>query len=452
VKIERFGKWRVLTLLSAAVLAACGGGSDDPPARGSVVSAQQAVVLTTTQIGAAAAAVQLDTLAGAPLCDVAVRSVVYQTRDPSGAAATASTAVMVPQGSNAACSGNRPVVLYAHGTAVDKNKNMADVVNDGEAALLLAMYAAQGMVVVAPNYLGYGSSSLSYHPYLNAEAQAVDMIDGLRAAKADLQAQAGTKLLPNKVLISGYSQGGHVAMATQRALERDHAAEFTVLAAGPMSGPYNLLKFNDAVVGPGPINAGATLFVPMLMTSYQKSYGNIYSQTSDVFQSAYAPTIEGLLPSTKSVATLIGEGKLPADPTFTALFGTGGLLTDSFRSTYATSNYRKAVQTNTLLGWTPKAGTVLCGGSLDPTVFFFNSTDASEDFLNRNAVVPAWDLETRSTMPAGTAFDAVVAGFAAAKTAAGANATAKYHGELVPPFCTALVRGYFQQVLAASTP
>ena len=45
--------------------------------------------------------------------------------------------------------------------------------------------------------------------------------------------------------------------------------------------------------------------------------------------------------------------------------------------------------------------------------------------------------------------DQLYGGFQQQKAAAGANATALYHGTLVPPFCTALVRGFFQQVLAA---
>jgi hypothetical protein len=32
---------------------------------------------------------------------------------------------MVPGGTDPACTGPRPVLLYAHGTSTDKNKNMA---------------------------------------------------------------------------------------------------------------------------------------------------------------------------------------------------------------------------------------------------------------------------------------------------------------------------------------
>ena len=101
------------------------------------------------------------------------------------------------------------------------------------------MFAAQGTIVVSPNYLGYDKSSLSWHPWSIAEANAVDMVDGLRAAKADLAALNGATKPSGKLLITGYSEGGYIAMATHKIIERDYAREFTVTASGPMSGAYN---------------------------------------------------------------------------------------------------------------------------------------------------------------------------------------------------------------------
>jgi dienelactone hydrolase len=401
------------------------------------------------QVDAGTAASGLQALSGTAKCDVELRYVLYMTRDPAGAPATASAGALVPSGTDPSCTGERPVVLYAHGTTFTQTKNMANVSGDSEAAALMAFFAAQGFIVVAPNYLGYDRSSLGYHPYINAEASAVDMIDGLRAAKAHLVAESAVK--PSaKLFVTGYSEGGHVAMATHKVIERDYASEFTVTAAGPMSGPYNLSKMFDVVNGPGPIAAGATLFTPMLMTSFQRSYGSIYTNLTDVYQAPFDSAGDRLFPTDTPIDQLIAQGKLPADPTFTKLFGTGGLLTDSFRAGYATSNFRKAAQTNTLLGWTPKRpGTVaLCGGAQDPTIFFFNATDMQVDFVSRNFLVPVWDLESRASLPAGTTGDLIYGGFQAQKAAAGANAVAQYHGTLVPPFCIALVRGLFQQVLA----
>lgn len=441
--------------MATALLSACGGGGmsadrdDPPPARATVLTALLAGNAPIAQIDQGTAASGLQALSGKAKCDVDIRYIVYMTRDPAGAPATATEGVLVPKGSDAACSGERPVLLYAHGTSTTKSTNMADVAKNKEAAMLMAMFAAQGFIVVAPNYLGYDKSSLSWHPYLNAESQAMDMVDGLRAAKTHLMAESSVK--PSaKLFVSGYSQGGHVAMATHKIIERDYASEFTVTASGPMSGPYNLVKMNDVIIGPGPVNGGATLFTPLLLTSYQKSYGNVYSSASEAYQAPYAATAEALFPTDTPIADLMAAGKLPADPTFTKLFGTGGLITDSFRASYQpNSGFRQDSQKNTLLGWTPKRPMALCAGKNDPTVFFFNTSDMQADLASRGVLVPAFDLETRASMPAGVSFDMVYGGFQQAKAAAGSSVLAQYHGGLVPPFCTALMRGYFQQVLAS---
>ena len=75
----------------------------------------------------------------------------------AGETTTASGALLVPTGSGAACSGARPIVLYAHGTQTNKTVNLADPTdpNNTEGVLIAAMFAAQGFVVGASNYAGY---------------------------------------------------------------------------------------------------------------------------------------------------------------------------------------------------------------------------------------------------------------------------------------------------------
>jgi poly(3-hydroxybutyrate) depolymerase len=441
-------------LVSALVLSACGGGGDDaPPPRGTVLAAQVAGQATVAEIDAGAAASGLQRLSGAAQCDVEIRYVLYMTRDPAGAPATASAGVLVPSGSAAACGGERPVVLYAHGTTTDKRKNMADVVNDSEAALLMAMFAAQGFIVVAPNYLGYERSSLPYHPYLDAEGQAVDMIDGLRAAKASLAA-SGAVRPSGKLFVTGYSQGGHVAMATHRALERDHAGEFAVTASGPMSGPYNMSRFLTTVLGSPDacpadnpnctVNVGATVFTPLLLTSWQRAYGDLYASPSDAYNEPYAATAPTLFPSTTPVDQVIAAGQLPPDPTLRALFGPGGLLKESLRTRFfseADNPIKRAAEKNSLLGWTARAPIALCYTNQDPVVFGFNSVDAQAVFAARG--VPVVSLDLRGDV---ATIDAALGASAAQLAGAfqqsfGADAS-NDHGNAAP-FCTAFVRGVF---------
>lgn len=452
--------------LAAATLflAACGGGGEDAPSseRGNVLAASLAAQVSTAQIDAGTAASGLQALSGPATCNVDVRYVLYTTRDPKGAQATASAGVLVPSGSGSQCSGERPVLLYAHGTTTSRAKNMADVRNDKEASLLMAMYAAQGYIVVAPNYLGYEKSSLAWHPYLNAKAQAVDMVDGLRAAKTHLKDAKSGSTASSQLFIAGYSQGGHVALATQREIQTEHAGEFSVTAAAGMSGPYNLSGFARVVNAPasegGRVNAGALLFTPMLLTSYQNSYGNVYAKASDAYREPYAKTIEALLPSDEALESLLDDTRLPKDPTLTRLFGEGGLLTDSFRQDFLTNEnngFRKALVANDLTSFKPSRPVALCGGSQDPTVFYSINTGAMQAQINEGrpvqAQVPAFDLENRATLPPGTAVDLMAQKFAdnkAALAAAGGptEVAKQYHGSLVPPFCNALVRAFFQQV------
>ena len=357
-------------LLATLLLTGCGSGSKSDPvpvvpstARGALL--QKPPTLVTT-ISAPALLLALNTLAnqqvlavsGTPLCDVAVHQIRYATVGGTNEATTASGALMVPVGTNAQCRGARPLVLYAHGTTTERAFNMTELQNDpnGEALIVAALFASQGYIVVAPNYAGYDSSTLSYHPYLVAEQQSKDMIDALSAARSALPTDSAPTATDNgKLYITGYSQGGYVAMATQRAMQ---AAGMTVTASAPMSGPYAMAAFVDAEFA-GRVGSGATVSAALLFTGYQKTYGNVYASPADVFEDQYATGIESLLPSTSPRSVLYTQGKLPRDalfsstppdasfanitpattpaglaPVFALGFGSNNLVRNSFRLSY----------------------------------------------------------------------------------------------------------------------
>src|ERR1039457_445835 len=153
--------------LAAALLAGCGSDSQTaaqapstapgtlattPPLR--VASADAATF--QAQIGATASGAQLLQLTGAPTCGVDFYYIKFWTTGAVGEATESSGALMVPTGAAPACSGPRPIVLYAHGTQFEKAYNIADIANpaDTEGALVAAMFAARGYIVVAPNFAG----------------------------------------------------------------------------------------------------------------------------------------------------------------------------------------------------------------------------------------------------------------------------------------------------------
>lgn len=472
-------------LLAASLVAACGGGDsagdgatlDLSGAPGSLIATPTALTsLTPADYARLAQGSQtlasLLQVAGTPKCTVTFNYFQYGTVGGAGEKTTASGGIMVPSGSDPACTGPRPVLLYAHGTTIDKNKNMASP-QDSEAALLAAMYTAQGYIVVAPNFAGYEASTLPYHPYLNIQQQAQDVVDALTAARKGFAALGATA--NNKLFVSGYSAGGTVSMAAQRALQ---LAGTPVTAGAHLSGAYALGTFSDAIFL-GNVNLGATIFTPLFLTSMQRSYGNIYASPDAVYETAFSSGIETLLPSTTAQATLFSTGKLPMaflfegsppSPQFAPFFGTPNLIKSSYRqavladlaaNTAAPKHpLRVAAYKNDLLkqNWTPAQPMLLCGGNADPTVFYNVNTQGAQAYFASKGVpaqaVMVLDVDTAPT--AGDGFDAARAGFGQAKSATATAATATggnaalavaqaYHGSLVPPFCNAAARGYFSR-------
>jgi len=448
-------------------------------------------------------AAQLLKLAFSPVCSVDVYHLQYETVGGQGEATTASGALMVPGGINPSCTGARPIVLYAHGTSTDKAYDIANLtgtdgnVND-EGVLLAALFAAQGYIVVAPNYAGYDTSALSYHPYLVADQQSQEMINALSAARSafsSLGVSGGSKLF-----ITGYSQGGYVALATVRAMQ---AAGQSVTAAGPMSGPYALSAFADAIFM-GEVDGGAPINFTLVVSAYQHSYGNVYSNPTDVFSSQYAANIATLLPTTTTRSDLYSQGLLPQyalfsntppapqyaamtpattpaslAPAFAMGFGPNPLVTNAYRLSYlqdeqahpdggfpttstdeppsaAANSLRQDLAKNDLRNFNPTAPILLCGGDDDPTVFYLNTQLMQGYWAAHAPGAQVAVLDVDSAAGANDPYVDIKNGFAAAKAAVVAAAIAggatdggttavltDYHAGLVPPFCLYAVEKFF---------
>ena len=444
---------------------------------------------------------ELLSLAYTPKCSLDVYQLSYETVGGSNEAATASGALMVPTGSDSSCQGPLPIVIYAHGTSADKTYNIANLAKNSEGLLLAAIFASRGYIVVAPNYAGYDTSNLPYHPYLNADQQSKEMIDVLTAARSALPVSSAPSVTDNhKLFVTGYSQGGFVAMAAQKAMQ---AAGMTVTAAAPMSGPYALAAFGDAIFM-GEVNTSATLNFALLVESYQHSYGNIYTNATDVFEAQYAPHIAGLLPSTTPISSLYAAGDLPQSaifsstppapefasitpatqpaalaPVFALGFGTADLVTNTYRLAYLrdaqaapdggfptlstgvpavspTNTLRQDTKTNDLRDWTPSAPVLLCAGDQDPTVFYLNTQLMQHYWMVNAPSSSVTVLDVDSGVTSGDPYASLKDAFAAAKVAVAAAAVAggatdggamavlqAYHVHLVPPVCLSAVKSFF---------
>jgi len=235
------------------MLAAC--GSDSPTAAPAASTAHGTLAVSPplrvasvdaatfqAQISASPSGAQLLQVTGNPTCGVDFYYINFWTVGAVGETTKSSGALMVPTGAAPACSGPRPIVLYGHGTQFEKAFNIADIANptNTEGALIAATFAAQGYIVVAPNFAGYDISTLGYHPFLNAAQQSGEMIDALTAGGRPPAAVRGQRRPAGTRTAIGQARGVRRVRAPQRHGEggagRDRHQLGDRAAAGDRSG------------------------------------------------------------------------------------------------------------------------------------------------------------------------------------------------------------------------
>jgi hypothetical protein len=322
-------------------------------------------------------------LGGAPKCDVALYAILYKTIGINGEPATASAAFFVPSG----CKGPYILIGYGQGTNVVKAQKITKPTKVNiEPQIQAAIFASHGYAMAATDYLGLGYSNYAFEPYLVVNAEASAVIDSMRAARI-----AAGKLhvpLSGDVFLTGYSQGGHTSLGTQKIIEAQNASEFHLIANSPSSGPYALGQtLLDGLQHQG---QSAPILSTFLLTAYNKTYANIYTKPRTVFREPYAKYATNLLPvRTYAQASQLNGTLLPLH--------VKRLLQPSFVKSFATdvaSPARQDVATNELLGgWTPKAPLYFCGGKRDPEVEFKNSIVAYHYFKRRGVAVQLLDVD-----------------------------------------------------------
>ncbi|RYF62142.1 MAG: esterase, partial [Comamonadaceae bacterium] len=171
----------------------------------------------------------------------------------------------------------------------------------------------------------------------------------------------------------------------------------------------------------------------------------VYTDVKQVFKAPYSGYIETLLPNpTMNYTTLVTSGTLPAgtpnqarDALFQPDFIKGS-------QTSTTHPLYLAAKKNDLLGWTPKARVLLCGGAGDPTVPpSIHQQVMKADFDSRGVTnVASVDVDAAIQATFGTG------GKAPTDPASAAFATyyGSYHGTYEPPFCHAQARAVFDTV------
>ena len=210
-------------------------------------------------------------------------AITYLTTGSNGLPDTASGLIVVPDNRH---EDKLAIVAYQHGTTNGREFVPSRLSSGSDEAFF---YGGMGYVVSAPDYLGLGDSR-GFHPYVHAATEASAGLDMLRATHEFLEQETGDAAA-DYIFVSGYSQGGHGAMALAQLIEEEHSGEFNLTASAPMSGPYDMsgVMF-DQIIGDDQYFFSG--YIPYALMGYQEVYGNIYNSLSDIFKPQYIPGMQ----------------------------------------------------------------------------------------------------------------------------------------------------------------
>jgi len=180
-----------------------------------------------------------------------------------------------------------PILMYQHGTEVyrpfspSQYLNHQDRPTDYPEVMVAAAIASTGYAVALVDYEGMGDN-LNAQPHVVGATLALQVIDLLRASREFIAGSASPCTWNSQLFLMGYSEGGYVTMVTTRELQLNHAAEFTVTASAPLSGPHDLsgvmrgLLLSDSTFK-------SPYFAPLFITSYNYAYGSLTTLFSPDF-------------------------------------------------------------------------------------------------------------------------------------------------------------------------
>ena len=162
--------------------------------------------------------------------------VLYVSQDAAGAKVVTSGLVFAPR-RGVVPAGGRPVVAWAHPTVGMGDECAPSRTSPVESDVPgLANFLASGWVVAATDYAGLGTAGTEQ--YLVGAAEAHDVLNSVRAARALRAAHAGTR-----VAIFGHSQGGHAALWTADAAP--YAPELSLVGVAAAAPAAELVPLID---------------------------------------------------------------------------------------------------------------------------------------------------------------------------------------------------------------
>lgn len=165
--------------------------------------------------------------------EVLQRPVTYRSVDRHGDSLTVSGLIMVPQDTTP-----KGIILLPHFTIFTNDHAPSNRPTHDAVAL------SDRYVILQPDYVGYGVTVDSVHPYLHGELAARNTLD-LYLQMLPVLDSLAPGLPLDSIYIVGYSQGAASALWTLRLIEQHYAHQIHVIHCFVGDGPYDVAATYD---------------------------------------------------------------------------------------------------------------------------------------------------------------------------------------------------------------
>ncbi len=275
-----------------------------------------------------------------------------------------------------------PLMVYSHGT-VDSRESVPSRLS--AESLLCTFFASTGYVVIAPDLLGLGDSK-GIHPYLHAESTARSSYDMIVALK-EKESEHGV-FSNQQIFITGYSQGGHSAMALQRHMEGLSVSDYEVTASAPMSGPYSLsTEMFQFTLGDQEYFFPA--YLAHVALSFQEVYGDILGEEglASIFKPEYVNEMMRYVDEEIGLSTLNNILINMLNNEFGVVKPRFMFKDDVLQEILSNEAhpFRVALKDNDVYDWAPKVPTRLFYCLADDQVVYTNSTRAEAAMIMKGS-------------------------------------------------------------------
>lgn len=295
--------------------------------------------------------------------EVDIYKVLYYTEWHDGSRIKASGYYYAPKSNGDALA----LMVYDHGTRIIRKKEF----KIGGEETICMLFATDGYAVLQPDYIGLGEGD-KFHLYHHVQTEAMASIDMIRAIK-ELNAELGIEL-DGQLFLTGYSQGGHAAMATHKVMQEQFPDEFTVTASSPMSGAYDLAGAQSQAMFHDYSHPG---YLPYLLKGMNEVY-HIYDDFSYVLKEPYDSTLPPLYNGENSMNTI--NKVMPTVPK--------DIIKDSIIREFTDNpryKFTQALVENSTYDWKPESPMMICYCNRDEQVFYKNAIVAYDKMKDNGA-------------------------------------------------------------------